>query len=284
MNDQIKRLRELREMKSRKAHLESLRAELTKQQRELSEKTLALKSAMVNEQEDVDALQKPGVKSLFYGLIGKKEKKLEKEQLEAREAKGAYQAAVWELESVERKLERNTVELEGLAFCEAEYEALMKELLLEIKDDDTSEIEALNERLAEAKKEKLKTEEAVQQIKTVRSHLQEALRWCSTVTVENNEAARKRDKALLDARWGLNSLQKQVQQLKTEVKIYPTILSGIGSETLPGQAILQMIKNTFGHLSQAEKPLREHLEQTVILCRSLEQERDEMIIGLLRRT
>ena len=284
MNDKIKRLRELREMKSRKAYLESLRTELTKQQRELSEKTLTLKAAMDNEQEDVDALQKPGVKSLFYGLIGKKEKKLEKEQLEAREAKGAYQAAVWELESVERKLERNTVELEGLAFCEAEYEALMKELLLEIKDDDTSEIEALNERLAEAKKEKLKTEEAVQQIKTVRSHLQEALRWCSTVTVENNEAARKRDKALLDARWGLNSLQKQVQQLKTEVKIYPTILSGIGSETLPGQAILQMIKNTFGHLSQAEKPLREHLEQTVILGRSLEQGRDEMIIGLLRRT
>ena len=284
MNDKIKRLRELREMKSRKAYLESLRTELTKQQRELSEKTLTLKAAMDNEQADVDRLQKPGVKSLFYGLIGKKEKKLEKEQLEAREAKGAYQAAVWELESVERKLERNTVELEGLAFCEAEYEALMKELLLEIKDDDTSEIEALNERLAEAKKEKLKTEEAVQQIKTVRSHLQEALRWCSTVTVENNEAARKRDKALLDARWGLYSLQKQAQQLKTEFKIYPTMISGIGSETLPGQAILQMIKNTFGHLSQAEKPLREHLEQTVILCRSLEQERDEMIIGLLRRT
>ena len=282
MNDKIKRLRELREMKSRKAYLESLRTELTKQQRELSEKTLTLKAAMDNEQEDVDALQKPGVKSLFYGLIGKKEKKLEKEQLEAREAKRAYQAAVWELESVERKLERNTAELEGLAFCEAEYEALMKELLLEIKDDDTSEIEALNARLAEAKEEKHKTEEAMQQIKTVRSYLQEALRWCSTVTVENNEAARKRDKALLDARWGLNSLQKQAQQLKTEFKIYPTMISGIGSETLPGQAILQMIKNTFGHLSQAEKPLREHLEQTVILCRSLEQERDDIIIGLLR--
>ena len=282
MNDKIKRLRELREMKSRKAYLESLRTELTKQQNALKEKIAHLKAAMDNEQADVDRLQKPGVKPLFYGLIGKKEKKLEKEQLEAREAKGAYQAAVWELESVERKLQLNTAELEGLAFCEAEYEALMKELFLEIKDDDTSEIEVVNERLAEAKKEKLKTEEAVQQIKTVRSHLQEALRWCSTVTVENNEAARKRDKALLDARWGLNSLQKQVQQLKTEVKIYPTILSGIGSEALPGQAILQMIKNTFGHLSQAEKPLREHLEQTTILCRSLEQERDEMIIGLLR--
>ena len=284
MNDKIKRLRELREMKSRKAYLESLRTELTKQQNALKEKIAHLKAAMDNEQADVDRLQKPGVKSLFYGLIGKKEKKLEKEQLEAREAKRAYQAAVWELESVERKLERNTAELEGLAFCEAEYEALMTELLLEIKDDDTSEIEVLNERLAEAKEEKLKTEEAVQQIKTVRSHLQEALRWCSTVTVGNNEAARKRDKALLDARWGLNSLQKQAQQLKTELKIYPTMISGIGSEALPGQAILQMIKNTFGHLSSVEISLQEHLEQTTILCRSLEQERDDIIIGLLRES
>ena len=284
MNEKTKRLRELQEQKQRRVHLESLRSELTKQQRELSEKTQALKAAMVNEQADVDALQKPGMKSQFYSLTGKKEQKLEKEQLEAREAKGAYQAAAWELESVERQLQRNTAELVEFELCEAEYEALVKELLQEIKDGDTSEIEAQNGRLTEAKEEQRQTEEALQQIKKIHDHLQEALRWSSSVAVENNEAARKRDKALLDARWGLNSLQKQVQQLKTEVKIYPTILSGIGSETLPGQAILQMIKNTFGHLSQAEKPLREHLEQTVILCRSLEQERDEMIIGLLRRT
>lgn len=282
MNEQINRLRELQEQKSRKAHLEFLCADLNKQQREWSEKVSALKDAMVEEQKDVERLEKGGIVSLFHKLTGKREEKLQKEQQEAHNAKGAYQAAVWELESVERQLHRNESELAELGGCESEYEALVHELMIAIKDSDASEIMPLNKRLAETKEELGRTKEALQQIETVRNYLQEAIGWVSTVHVENNEAARKRDKALLDARWGLNSLQKQVQQLKTEVKIYPTILSGIGSETLPGQAILQMIKNTFGHLSQAEKPLREHLEQTVILCRSLEQERDDMIIDILR--
>ncbi len=281
MQEKIKRLRGLQEQKSRKAQLESLRAELTKQQGELREKTDFLKAAMVKEQKDVERLEKGGVVSLFHKLTGRSEEKLQKEQREARDAKGAYEAAVWELESVEQQVQRNAAALAELEACEAEYEGLLNELMQEIKDSDDGEIEGLIGKLAEVKDETSRTEDALQQIEAVRSHLQEALRWVSTVQVENNEAARERDKALLNARWGLNSLQKQVQLLKTEIKIYPTMISGIGSETLTGKAIVQIIKNTFGHLSQAEKSLREHLEQLNIMYRRLEKERDDILIAIL---
>ena len=128
MNDKIKRLRELREMKSRKAYLESLRTELTKQQRELSEKTLTLKAAMDNEQEDVDALQKPGVKSLFYGLTGKKQQKLGQEEKEAFAARLNYESALREQTALEQRSNEIDAELASLGTCSEEYEALIKEL------------------------------------------------------------------------------------------------------------------------------------------------------------
>ena len=93
MYDKIKRLRELREMKSRKLHLEALRSELTKQLEELNERVTFLKNAAYYEQKDVDRLEKGGLASLVYDLFGKKEQKLEKEKQEAYAARMKYEAA-----------------------------------------------------------------------------------------------------------------------------------------------------------------------------------------------
>ena len=133
MKEKTKRLRELQEQKQRRVHLESLRAELTKQQRELSEKTLALKAAMVNEQADVDRLQRGGLVSLFYELLGSKEKKLEKEKQEAYAARMKYEAAAREQADLEHRLRRANEEYCSLRESEGEYDRLLGELLREIK-------------------------------------------------------------------------------------------------------------------------------------------------------
>ena len=73
MKEKAKRLRELQEQKSRKDRLESLRGELTAQQRELSEKTIQLRVIMNKEQRDVDRLEKGGLLAAIFDLMGKKE-------------------------------------------------------------------------------------------------------------------------------------------------------------------------------------------------------------------
>ncbi|MBQ3258775.1 MAG: hypothetical protein IJA67_15390 [Oscillospiraceae bacterium] len=133
MNDKIQRLRALKEQMQRKAHLESLRNELTKQQRELSEKTEFLKKAAFYEQKDVERLEKGGLVSLFYELTGKKGQKLEKEQQEAYAARLKYEAAVREQQDVEHRLRRVKEESNAIGACEREYDELLNELLADIK-------------------------------------------------------------------------------------------------------------------------------------------------------
>jgi len=133
MNDKIQRLRALKEQMQRKAHLESLRSELTKQQRELSEKTEFLKKAAFYEQKDVERLEKGGLVSLFYELTGKKGQKLEKEQQEAYAARLKYEAAVREQQDVEHRLRRVKEESNAIGACEREYDELLNELLADIK-------------------------------------------------------------------------------------------------------------------------------------------------------
>jgi len=123
----------LKEQMQRKAHLESLRSELTKQQRELSEKTEFLKKAAFYEQKDVERLEKGGLVSLFYELTGKKGQKLEKEQQEAYAARLKYEAAVREQQDVEHRLRRVKEESNAIGACEREYDELLNELLADIK-------------------------------------------------------------------------------------------------------------------------------------------------------
>ena len=133
MKEKSNRLRQLQEQKSRKVHLESLRSELTKQQRELSEKTIQLRAIMDKEQRDVDRLEKVGLVSLVFEVLGKKEQRLEKEKQEAYAARLKYDTALREQESMEARLRSIVEELRGIKSCEGEYEALLHEILTEIK-------------------------------------------------------------------------------------------------------------------------------------------------------
>ena len=286
MKEKTKRLRELQEQKQRRVHLESLRAELTKQQRELSEKTLALKAAMVNEQADVDALQKPGVKSLFYGLTGKKQQKLEQEEKEAFAARLNYESALREQTALEQRSNEIDAELGSLGTCSEEYEALIKELLLIIQDEKLAQQnEGLHICMKQITDAKTQIAGAIVQIETVNKHLKEAERWASAVQFSSGEAEeRSMFDALDNARRVMGHLQEQIEQLKTklsaldmelEISYHANVISGMKNRMLSGAAVMQMVKHAYGQNHAISRKLPEIMEQLEYLQRKTERELDD---------
>ena len=228
MKEKAKRLRELQEQKQRKAHLDALRSELAKQQRELSDKTISLKAAMVNEQADVDRLERGGLVSMFYELLGSKEKKLEKERGEAYAARMKYEAAVREQQDVESRLRRAVEEYRGLRDCESEYDVLLNELLREARaagDSRSEEIVGIeqeigghNEVIREITEALAAANEASSAANTVLHHLEDAESWATWDILGGGLLSDiAKHEALDSAQAAVNVLQSKLRSFKTEL-------------------------------------------------------------------
>jgi len=111
-------------------------------QKDLDAKVKELSERKQAEQKDVDRLEKGGITSFFYGIVGKKEEKLEKERAEALDALQQYEEAFLELEGVNRSIELKETELATLEGYEEKFEKLLqgKRRLLE---NTVSEVEIL---------------------------------------------------------------------------------------------------------------------------------------------
>ena len=228
MKEKREQLRQLQEKKQRRVHLESLRAELTKQQRELSEKALALKAAMVNEQADVDRLQRGGLVAMFYELLGSKEKKLEKEKQEAYAARMKYEAAAREQADVENRLRRANEEYKAIGACEQEYDLLLKALLEEIKASGDSrseevlrieqEIGGHNEVIREITEAIAAANEASSAADVVLNHLSDAEGWATWDLFGGGLLSDIAKHSALDAAQdAVNVLQSKLRSFKTEL-------------------------------------------------------------------
>ena len=228
MSEKTKRLRCLQEQKQRRVHLESLRSELTKQQRELSEKTINLKAAMVNEQADVDRLERGGLVSMFYELLGSKEKKLEKEQQEAYAARMKYETAVREQGDVESRLRRANEDYSALAACEKEYDSLLAQLLAEIKAGGDvrreqvlgieQEIGQHNEVIREITEAIAAANEASSAADEVLHHLSDAEGWATWDLFGGGLLSDIAKHSALDAAQNaVNVLQSKLRSFKTEL-------------------------------------------------------------------
>ena len=96
------------------------------QSQELSSKIADLERKKQVEQKDVDKLEKAGITSFFYSIIGKKEEKLEKERAEAVDAAQQYEQAFLELENVKRSIELKETELATLDGYEEKFKKLLQ--------------------------------------------------------------------------------------------------------------------------------------------------------------
>lgn len=280
MNQKIKRLRELRARRDRKAQLESLRVVLTKQQRELGEQTAVLQSAMEREQADVEALRKGGVKALLYGLTGKKQQKLEQEQTEAHNARLQYEAALRELTEAELGLRRTEAELGTLEGCEDEYIALLWELMAYGKDRDSEVLlRELDEKWRMIVAAKALAQHSMEQIQLLEQHLDEANRW-AFVRQDRNRG----DDELRKARRIMVPLQEQIGRLNadletlgmgTPIRFYASMISGLGESMMAGAGMEQMVKNAKQQNRTVQKSLEDISEQLTVQERNTTEEMDK---------
>lgn len=173
-----KQLHELHGALLRKNRLESLLPELESRRAELSAQVETLRSRSESEQADVDALEKRGLASLFYELIGKKEEKLTRERAEAAAAAAKYYSARRELDAVESDIAAYETELLSLADARERYESALAERIEEIKSKNlpgADELISLGERCADIDARLREVYEAVAAGETARGTVNEIL-------------------------------------------------------------------------------------------------------------
>lgn len=183
---------------------------------------------MVNEQADVDRLQRGGLVSLFYELLGSKEKKLEKEKQEAYAARMKYEAAAREQADLEHRLRRANEEYCSLRETEGEYDRLLGELLCAIKAAGDSRSEEVlrmeqeigrhNEVIREITEAIAAANEASSAADAVLSHLSDAEGWATWDLFGGGLLSDIAKHSALDAAQdAVNVLQSKLRSFKTEL-------------------------------------------------------------------
>ena len=95
------------------------------------------------EQKDVKRLKKTSVSSIFYTIIGQKNKKLEKEKAEASDAEMKYFELQNELTNLKNEIGKYERELRAVRGCDLRYGRLLPQILDEIKTVDSPECKAV---------------------------------------------------------------------------------------------------------------------------------------------
>ncbi len=119
----------------RKRKIEAMLRELADEERELAERERAWKAVLLKEEEDVDRLERTTATSILYSMLGKKEKKLDKEQQEAFAAKLKYDAAMRQLDDCKRRREAFEDENRTLSGCAGRYDEVFNTLQNLLRED-----------------------------------------------------------------------------------------------------------------------------------------------------
>ncbi|MEM9547757.1 MAG: hypothetical protein AAGA77_17375 [Bacteroidota bacterium] len=155
-----------------------------------------IEDKMIKELEDINKLEKLGVKSIFYNVLGSKEEQLEKERqeylqatLKHKEVLNAIEVVKYEKELLEKKLvviDDLEVELEKLkAIREAEIMASPGALRNELKliDKKMDELQQYNVELGEAK---LAGNRTLESLDIVYKNMKKAKDWGNWDMVQND--------------------------------------------------------------------------------------------------
>lgn len=160
-NDELKRLQEKITRKSKlMAMMETLKDQIC--DLESSERQLAI--VMNKEQLDVDKLEGKSLAALYYTLLGNKETKIEKEQIEARTAVIKHDAVMSQLEAVRYDFQKMKIELSSIMGSQAKYDQLLALKTEALKREDpinATRIIDLEKKMSEMKAQQKEIDEAI---------------------------------------------------------------------------------------------------------------------------
>lgn len=221
-------LQQLAQEMERQKRLLAMDESLRRQEADLQAKADRLHAAWVEEQEDVERLNRVSLAAVFYDLLGKKEEQLEKEHREAVAAAAKYQTAKAELENIQKERRQIHSELSILEGCEERYRQACDDRIAVLRSTDSEQgakIIALEKEEAAVCAQLHELGEAVQAAKTaadvasqVRSELDSAESWGTWDLLGGGLIADMVKHDHLDsAQSAINHLQRCLRNLKTEL-------------------------------------------------------------------
>ena len=135
--------------------------------------------SLQKEQADVEKLEGVTVSSVFYTVIGQKDKKLEKEKAEAFDAEEKFSEIQDQLDEINEEITKHERELRAVRGCDLRYGRLLPQIIDEIKAIDSPASKAI-----------IDTVDSLTRIETKLTALDEALALC-TEALNNAKAAEK---------------------------------------------------------------------------------------------
>ena len=221
-------LQSLQQKLSRKKHLQALLKELHTQRIELETKVASLKKIMEEDEYDVTRLERRGLASLFYGIVGKKEEKLNEERREAVTSKAKYDVAMQEMDLVQRRIGRYEEELDTLKDIEMKYAYALKEKVELLKATATPVSEKIlqyEEQISGFENQKKEIREAISAgnkakniAEQVLSELDDAEGWGTWDLLGGGLISDlAKHSSLDDAQEEIEHLQVQLRRFKTEL-------------------------------------------------------------------
>lgn len=221
----------LQKQLSRKKHLQALLKELHTQKGELETKVAALKGIMEKDQYDVARLEGHGLTALFYGIVGKKEERLNKERREAITSRAKYDVAMQEVDLVQRRISRYEEELATLKDIDMRYAYALKQKVQLLKATATPTSEKI-----------LQYEEQISNLEIQEREIREAI----SAGAEARNIAEQVLSALDDAEgWGtwdllggglisdlakhssLDDAQEKIERLQVQLRWFKTELADV---------------------------------------------------------
>lgn len=156
---------------SRRTQLTAQLNELHRQRGERQARMEAAAAAFRKEQDEVDLLEKGGLRSLLLSLTGTKEERLDKERREAMAAKCQYDQARSDLEYLENKLSDLIRERDGLTCSPKKLEQLWQEkadLIKAMGGQQAARLIEIEQQLAALRGQRRELQEAISAGMTVK--------------------------------------------------------------------------------------------------------------------
>lgn len=221
-------LQALQQKRARKKHLQALLKELHTQSAALEAKVRELKRFMEKEQLDVDRLEGRGLTALFYGIVGRKEEKLNEQRREAVTARAKYDVAMQEMELVQRRINRYEEELGTLKDVEMRYACALKQKVQLLKATATPVSEKIlqyEEQISGCENQKKEIREAIsvgtrakEIAQQVLSELDDAEGWGTWDLLGGGLISDlAKHSSLDDAQEEIEHLQVQLRRFQTEL-------------------------------------------------------------------
>ena len=135
--------------------------------------------SLQKEQADVEKLEGVTVSSVFYTMIGQKDKKLEKEKAEAFDAEEKFSEIQDQLDEINEEITKHERELRAVRGCDLRYGRLLPQIIDEIKAIDSPAAKAI-----------IDTVDSLTRIEAKLTALDEAIALC-TEALNNAKSAEK---------------------------------------------------------------------------------------------